>query len=272
MISPLRYPGGKSILYDKVVKFINTNGLRQKTYTEPYSGGFGIGVKLLLCGAVENVIINDFDQCVYAFWKSLFFNTDRLVKLINETEINIENWRKQKNIYNNYKNFTELEVGFATLFLNRTNYSGVLKGGPIGGLEQKGKYKIDCRFNKERIIKIIRALAEKKDKVEIFNLDAIALIEKLKKQESEIFYYFDPPYVAKGKELYTNYYKDQDHENLATRIHATTAKWIMTYDNCDLIKKLYERYNPQEFSLRYSAGQAKTGSELFISNVKTEEF
>ncbi len=145
--SPLRYPGGKGNLYEKIREIMRENNLLDRTYTEPFAGGFGIGLNLMLNGDVKDFIINDFDNHIYSFWQSVFFETNELIKLIYDVKIDLETWNTQKEIYDNQQNYTLLEVGFATFFLNRTNYSGIIKGGPIGGSEQKSKYKIDFRFN-----------------------------------------------------------------------------------------------------------------------------
>ena len=69
----------------------------------------------------------------------------------------MKEWEKQKRIYENTR--SEFLLGFATFFLNRTNYSGVITGGPIGGFEQKGQWKIDARFNKKSLIDRIERIS-----------------------------------------------------------------------------------------------------------------
>ena len=265
-LSILRYPGGKSRLYDFVRTIIRENHLQNKIYVEPFAGGFGLGLKLLLNGDVEKVIINDYDYHIYCFWKCVFMSTDELIDKIKTVDINIQEWHKQKNIYANYQAYSELEIGFSALFLNRTNYSGVLRGGPIGGLEQKGKYKIDCRFNKQRIINRIIEIAKFKDQVEVYNFDAIQLIQELKPRENKLFFNFDPPYVKKGPVLYLNSYKEDDHTKLKDAITHIQTEWIMTYDNDELIKNLYGEYEITLLTLGYSMHHKRTEKELFISN------
>lgn len=70
------------------------------------------------------------------------------------------------------------ELGFAMFFLNRTNRSGILDAGPIGGYDQSGTYKIDCRFNKEVLIKKISKIAECKNSVRIYNQDISAFLRR----------------------------------------------------------------------------------------------
>lgn len=272
--SPLRYPGGKGQLYKQIKQIILNNDLCGKTYTEPFAGGYGLGIKLLLNSDVKHAIINDFDYHIYAIWQCIFFETSSFIELIKKTPIDIEMWRIQKEIYNEYQNHSLLEVGFSAFFLNRTNYSGVLKGGPIGGIKQLGKYRIDCRFNKERLIQAIERIGSLRDCVEIYNMDVNEFIDIIiLNRQNELFVNFDPPYVTKGEVLYKNYFSEEDHIRLAKKITANlnNVKWIMTYDDCDLIKEIYKNYNPNKFNLQYYAGKKRIGNELLISNLKDLE-
>ena len=268
--SPLRYPGGKGQLYEKVKEIMFEHNLFDRIYTEPFAGGFGIGIKLLTNGDVNRVIINDADKHIYAFWYSVFFETEKLIKLIEKTPINIDSWREQKAIYNNRRIRSLIKLGFSAFFLNRTNYSGVLKGGPIGGLNQEGAYKINCRLNKGDLIKRIQILGALRNQVEVYNMDAIDFINQvILPRQNEVFVNFDPPYVKKGPQLYKDYYNINDHENLANHIIAVLgeAKWIMTYDDCQLIADLYQKYNPEQYVLTHTAGKVKQGKELLIKNL-----
>jgi len=266
-MSLLRYPGGKAKIYPVVKNIIETNNLRDKIYVEPFSGGFGLGLKLMLNGDIKSFIINDFDRHIYSFWKSVFTHTKKLIEMIENTDVTIEQWRIQKNIYMNPKGHSILEIGFSTLFLNRTNFSGILMSGPIGGFNQRGSNKLGCRFNKDKLIELIRKIASHKKNVKVYRKDAVKLIRKLKPSEQDIFYNFDPPYVNKGKELYLNAFERKDHVVLKDEISRVKTKWIMTYDNVDLIKNLYAEYNQSEFDLLYSVSSKRKERELMISNI-----
>lgn len=269
--SPLRYPGGKGKLYKTVRKLIFDYKLCNKSYVEPFAGGYGIGIKLLLNGDIHHAIINDYDYHIYAIWYCIFYETESFVKLINDTPIDLQVWKKQKKIYNDYLEYSLLEVGFSAFFLNRTNYSGVLEGGPIGGFDQKSKYKINCRFNKKRLIDLIDKISNFKNSVEIYNMEVNDFIDNLiLHRQDELFVNFDPPYVTKGEILYKNYFQQADHEQLAEKIKNTmnNVQWIMTYDDCELIRELYKVYNPQNYNLRYNAGVKRLGNELIITNLK----
>ena len=147
--SPLRYPGGKSKLEKFVASVCDLNNITDH-YIEPYAGGASIALHLLFNGHVKRVTINDLNLSLYAFWNSVLNHAEKFCTLIENTEIDIKNWKQLKGIQKN-KTANLFELGFSTFFLNRTNHSGILDGGIIGGVNQNGKYKIGCRFNKKKI-------------------------------------------------------------------------------------------------------------------------
>ncbi|HHJ8305885.1 TPA: DNA adenine methylase, partial [Streptococcus pyogenes] len=170
-ISPLRYPGGKSQVYDYVRELVIANDAI--TYIEPYMGGMGIALKLLLNNNVHKIMVNDYDKAIYAFWYSVLNYTEQLIEKINTTPITIDEWKLQREVQKNKNNCDDLlTLGFSTLFLNRTNRSGIIKAGVIGGLKQDGNYKLDCRFNKEKTIKKIKLIASYKKQIKLYNMDA----------------------------------------------------------------------------------------------------
>lgn len=273
-LSPLRYPGGKSKIYKKVKTLIESNKLGNKTYVEPFAGGFGIGISLLRDNIVQAAVLNDFDSHIYHFWVSVFHHTDELLKKIKDTPITIEEREIQKNIYNDIS-ADVLSDGFATLFLNRVNFSGVIKGGPIGGLAQSGAYKLDCRFNKEVIKKKIESIALLKNRIALYNCDASELIiNQLGEIKDTAFFNIDPPYVVKGSRLYTNYFKESDHRNFEQVIdeHLKKIPWIITYDDCDLIRDIYKQYSMTGYNIQHNAGGSVLGREVVITNIPTGSF
>ncbi|WP_018214277.1 DNA adenine methylase [Desulfitobacterium hafniense] len=274
-LSPLRYPGGKSKIYEKVKNLIVANGYEGRTYVEPFAGGFGIGIGLLCEGVVKAAILNDYDSHIYNFWYSLLNDTENLLRLISDTPITIEERERQKLNYRD-ADADSLRDGFATLFLNRVNFSGVIKGGPIGGLAQTGTYKVDCRFNKADISSKIETIAKLKSKIKLYNKDAGYLIRmSLMKMKAPMFLNIDPPYVIKGSQLYTNFFTEGDHLNLQRVIVKyldADYPWIITYDDCPLVRDLYKRFHLQEYGITHNAGGTVPGKEIVITNLPTDKF
>lgn len=264
--SPLRYPGGKAKVSDFVQCLIKENALLDGTYVEPYVGGGSVALSLLFNEYVRDIYINDKDLSIYAFWHSVLHESDALCKLIKETPINVDTWFKLKKYQSDKGNIDLLNLGFSTFFLNRTNRSGILKAGVIGGYDQTGNYKIDARFNKDDLIKRIQRITDYADRIHLTNEDAVILIQRLKGElPNKTLFYLDPPYYVKGKGLYMNYYNDQDHQDIANAIkEIRNHNWILSYDNVSFILDLYSNYRKQTFELNYSASNSGKGEEIMI--------
>lgn len=264
--SPLRYPGGKGKISPYFKKVLKENFLCDGVYVEPYAGGASVALSLLFNEYVSKIVINDVDRSIFAFWHGILNETEKFCKLIEETPVNITTWKKQKAVQNKKDKCGLLELGFSTFFLNRTNRSGILKAGVIGGINQRGLWKIDARYNKDDLIRRIKRIAQYKERIEIYNLDARILVRRLSKVlSSKTLFYFDPPYHIKGKDLYLNYYCDKDHKKIAELINTLKKqKWIITYDNTALIRELYREYRKSVYSLKYSASKPKIGEEIMI--------
>lgn len=271
--SPLRYPGGKSQLYNFVRYTIYQNNIKNPIYIEPFAGGAGLAIELLLNQDVESIVINDIDIAIYSFWYSVLYRVDDLISLIEKTPITINEWKKQKAIYESQKSYPSLDLGFATFYLNRTNRSGIIKGGPIGGLDQSGKYKIDCRFNKEDLINKIRKISSNRDKIFLYNYDAVYFIQNVlsKFPSEQLFIFFDPPYFKEGKKLYTNFYTYDDHKDLCYAIKGIKkSHWINTYDYNKNIAELYKNIPTKIFNVQYSANRKRKEKEFLFHNPITE--
>lgn len=265
-VSPLRYPGGKAKVASFVQELIIQNNLLDGTYVEPYVGGGSVALCMLFNECVSDIYINDIDLSIYAFWHSILMDSERFCRLIHDTPVNMAVWKKQRDIQANKLKEDLLTVGFSTFFLNRTNRSGILNAGVIGGNDQTGKYKIDARYNKSDLIRRILRIAEYSDRIHLSNLDALELINDLRLKLSEkTLFYFDPPYYVKGKGLYLNYYNDENHREIATVIKKLNRyKWIISYDNVEFITSLYSDFRQQIFELNYSASNSGKGKEVMV--------
>lgn len=266
--SPLRYPGGKTKIYSYVRKILEYNDLLGHTYVEPFAGGAGLAIKLLLNGDVRRIVINDYDPAIYAFWYSVLNYTEDLCELIQRTEITPSEWQRQREIYLQQNISNSLELGFSTFFLNRTNVSGIIKGGMIGGQDQNGNYGIEARFNKPDLIRKIQNIAKHKRQIVLYNLDAKELLQpQYLGQFNKVFINFDPPYVKKGAKLYENSFSEEDHRTLCGRISQCGCKWIVTYDVCPLVANLYSSFRCSYLDITYSVHKTKKAQEyIFFSN------
>ena len=262
--TPLRYPGGKGKFCYFIKALLEKNNLVNGHYIEPYAGGAGIALELLQLEFVTDVHINDIDPAVYSFWHSVLNEPEALCRKILETEVSIAEWHRQKEILNSSEN--SLALGFATFFLNRTNRSGILKAGVIGGKSQEGKWKLDVRFNKTELVQRIKNISERKSRIHLYNLDAISFLNTvlpLIPQRSLI--YLDPPYYVKGQGLYRNFYEHKDHVEIRDYVTNVLDKnWLVSYDNCTEIRDIYKGHRMFDYALQYTAQDKKVGSELMV--------
>jgi len=247
---------------------IHENGLDRGHYAEPYAGGCGLALSLLFRSVVHEIHVNDIDRGIWSFWHSVLNDSDNFIDMMMTTPVTLDEWHRQRDIYNEKTPSTVLEMGFALFFLNRTNRSGIIRNASvIGGKKQDGAYKIDCRFNKVALADKIRRIQKYKHRIHLYNLDAIDFIQHTNEVLPErSLYCIDPPYYMKGSTLYTNFYEHADHEMLARAIEALDRPWVLTYDNADEIRKMYERFEQYLFSLNYSVAVKRKGTELFVAS------
>jgi DNA adenine methylase len=271
--TPLRYPGGKGKLAAYIKAVIKANGLLDGEYAEPYAGGAAVALELLFHEYVSRVHINDLSRPIFSFWQTALGQPERLFKLIKDTPLTMRAWDKQKKIFANADDHDDVALGFATFFLNRTNRSGILNGGVIGGRDQDGPWKIDARFNRDELIGRIGAIAKMKSRIRVTRMDALTFLNAGSVAWPEkTLIYLDPPYYAKGRDLYYDYYQHDDHVRVERYVaeHMASKKWIVSYDNVPTIRSLYKAYQQIVYRIGYSARESRQGSEaMFFSNTLT---
>lgn len=264
--SPLRYPGGKAALAPLVAEVISRNGLADGNYAEPYCGGAGVALELVTGEIVRTIYLNDADPRIYAFWHSILYDTERFLRLLWDTPVNVSQWKRQKEIM--VRSASDmLSTGFSTFYLNRCSRSGILSAGPIGGFRQNGKWGIDARFSKAELAKRINCLANYSNRITISNLDALVFLTNLEQNlraVKKILIYLDPPYFSMGNRLYFNYYTHEDHEELANHMRSCNLKWILSYNDVFQIRRLYQGFPMKRANLIYHANIRKKGRELLV--------
>lgn len=269
--TPLRYPGGKGKLAAYVKEIIRANKLYDGEYVEPYAGGAAIALELLFQEYVAQIHINDLSQPVYSFWKAVLNDTEELCRLIRNTPLTVTAWDRQKKVFANPEDHSYVRLGFATFFLNRTNRSGILNAGIIGGRDQTGPWKIDARYNTDELIFRIESIAKMRRRIRLTRSDALALLRfGLPRWTSKTLIYLDPPYYEQGRELYYDFYKPEDHADLAAFIRANMddRAWIVSYDNVGPISDLYSGFRNVVYNVGYTARTTRVGKEVMFFSPK----
>lgn len=264
IISPLRYPGGKSYLYSTLRSIVRENNLVGGTYIEPYAGGAGAALGLLITGQVEQIVLNDLDPAIYAFWRAAVSDPELFAAKIQGAVLSVPEWETQRYAYLNADREDYMTLGFATFYLNRTNRSGTLNGGPIGGKDQTGNYKIDARFNKATLTERLRLIGLYRKKIVVTSKDGKEVIEEHSGHDRTLIY-ADPPYFEKAGSLYLNSFTAKDHEELAVCLNSrNSANWVLTYDNVPQVAELYAERRQQLVSLNYSAHRVMKAKEILV--------
>lgn len=263
--TPLRYPGGKQRLTPFIQEILLENNITDH-YVEPYAGGAGVAIELLVSRKIKFVHLNDASVGIYAFWYSVLNYTQELCNLIATASLTVEEWQRRKEIVKKSDTSNLLELGFSTFFLNRCNRSGILSAGLIGGLNQEGNYKMDARFSRNDLIQRIEGISLFRDQIFITNFDAEYYINNyISNLADNCLVYLDPPYFEKGSNLYLNSYKKEDHEQLSFVIQKDIKqKWILSYDGAPEIVNMYSDRKHFIYDLQYNAERVYKGKEIFI--------
>lgn len=264
--SPLRYPGGKGKLQPFMELVIDKSGHNGGTYIEPFAGGAGLAIGLLRKNYVSQIVINDYDKRIYSFWRAALSESERFIEMIHTIPLTMDEWYKQREICIGEASKYSFGLGFATFYMNRTNRSGIIKGGVIGGVDQAGAWKLDVRFNRDELAKRIEAIAAFKSSIVLYNQDIKTLINNyIPKYGKDSLVFFDPPYYKKGKQLYINYFNHGDHVEIEKRIRQQVkCDWVVTYDDVPEIEEIYKKHRIHKFDLNYSVANNGAASEIIV--------
>lgn len=263
-LSPLRYPGGKRKLANFFKLLMLENGVIGSSYVEVFAGGASVGLALLLEEYASEIVINDLNASVHAFWRAVLEETNELCALIRGTPVTIEEWHRQRAIQSD-PNASTLELGFSTFFMNRTNRSGIIAGGVIGGQSQQGKWKLDARYNVHDLVERVRRIGRARSRITLLREDGIKLTESwLPRLDPNVVVYIDPPYFVKGDDLYQNAYEAEDHARLASAVRNLDHDWVVSYDAAPEINEYYGWAKRLEYGIHYSAARRYSGDEIMF--------
>ena len=252
-----------------VGRLLEANQLWNVQYVEPCAGGASLALALLYGEYASCIHINDLSRPVFAFWYTALYNTDQLCRRIERAEVTMEEWHHQRKIYESSEEASLSDLGFATFFLNRTNRSGIIGGGVIGGKDQTGNWKLDCRFAKKELIRRIRKVSHYRSRIHLYQQDALGFTDDIvSRLDGNVLVFYDPPYIERGHSLYLDNYVLDDHRRLANRVSSLRQPWIVTYDyDASVGHELFPRHRCLKFELSYSAQSRHHGREaMFLAD------
>ncbi|MNM21183.1 D12 class N6 adenine-specific DNA methyltransferase [compost metagenome] len=267
LYTPLRYPGGKGRFAPYVAEIMRANDLSGGHYLEPYAGGAGVALILLFDGIASDVHINDADPAIRDFWIAATRHTSTLIQMVESEPVTMEAWHHWRSVLFGSTETDLVGRGFATLFMNRTNRSGILKAGVIGGKAQAGEYKLDARYMRDALAARIAKIGEYSKHIHVYGEDALALLARCADFLPErSLIYLDPPYYIKGQGLYRNFYEHDDHLAIARQLQSPNfpRPWIVSYDDAPEIRAMYAPSQGMGYGLRYTAHSRYIGSEVMF--------
>ena len=226
--SPLRYPGGKSAMAGLLSEIRRLNRLGDHAIAEPFAGGAGAALTLLYLEETPEIHINDVDPAIHDFWWNLVSKPQPFVDMLSKTRVSMAEWRRQRDVYRDRGRVSRVRRGFSAFYLNRCNRSGIImNGGPIGGVMQAGRWKLNARFNKPELLRRCGKVTEYRDRIQVSCRDGVDFISSL--DADSTFFFIDPPYFAKGQTLYLNALDDEYHSALSARLKVMSdAAWVLT--------------------------------------------
>jgi len=280
----MRYPGSKMKLLDHILPIIKEYNF--DIFVDVFAGSGSVSLALMQEKKVPGTkpiqyIINDKDYNLYTLWFSIFFHTDELKEKILNYTPKVEDFFQFKTDLsigkcNNNNNNNCIDIAFKKLIIHCISYSGLgtMAGSPIGGINQNSNYKINCRFNPKKI-------CEKIDKIrlyrhslfnrsetndgDVYNEDFSFFFENcIWESHYKAFFYLDPPYFLKGKDLYQFSFTDDQHKLLAQKLHETKHDWLLSYDDHPFIRYLYRDCIIQEIPVKYTTNGIVDKVELLI--------
>lgn len=266
-LSPLRYPGGKARLAPYLASLLRQQRPRPTAYAEPFAGGAGAALRLLVDEHVDTIHINDLNPGISAFWRAVTTQPAQFEERVREADVTIDAWHEAVATYTAPADHDDLDLGFATFLLNRCNRSGILDARPIGGLDQTGTWKIDARYNPDALAQRIRLIGQYSARIRVTQLDARDFITRLEQADhaERTFMYVDPPYLGQGEHLYMDSLTIDDHRDLAQRLRDTPLKWFLTYDaDPRITDELYAGLRCKEFDIAHTAQRQHVGTEYAV--------
>lgn len=241
-------------------------------YREPFFGGGAIGFEVLkLLPTRASIWINDKDFGVASLWKSVHESPNELIERVQRFTPSVDAFYRLKE-EDGRTDLHPVETGFRKFALHQTSFSGngVMAGGPIGGRGQRSEFNVSCRWNADRHcleIKRLHALLSRfGNRVRITSGDFDKLIADA---PEHAFVYADPPYYKAGPQLYKHALSDDDHRRLSSALRSCRGPWVLSYDDHQFIRELYQWADIRSVSLTYTTavaqGQRRKNSELVIT-------
>lgn len=278
-LSPLRYPGGKATIAQHLgdVYLAQDGHMPIEIWIEPFAGGAGAALDLLTRDVVDEAWLIDAHPALAAFWGTVIDDGERLAAVVAATVPTMQLWEQSREVLE-AGDVGTFDLAYAAFVINRCSRSGIVapRSGPMGGRHQTGRYTIASRFNGPPLADRILHVHSLRSRLRVHHGDGIGYIEQLNDSGivDEVVLFVDPPYIREGNRLYANGLDPAAHQRLSAALHATEARWLLTYDNhCDVQDVLYPDHRVVPFNIRNTANRARLATELAVlsNNLQVDE-
>lgn len=263
----IRYPGSKDKITKKLLRFFPEQLMdelfqgKRIEYREPFFGGGAVGMRVLRRNipARANVWLNDKDFGMACLWRAVLEDHENLIALVRDFTPTVDAFYRFRE-EDGKKGLDPTRVGFQKLALHQISFSGLgaKAGGPLGGRKQSSEYNVDCRWNATRHCQDIvdaHRLLSKFASVKITSGDFAKLVDGA---PPHAFIYADPPYFEKGGQLYKFDMSDEDHRRLSESLRNCQAPWVLSYDDHERIRALYDWADIHSIDLTYTIATSRS--------------
>jgi DNA adenine methylase len=269
------YPGGKSRAVKKIVETLDLDLSKYRQVVEPFCGGAAFTLGTLPQGGEG--WLNDMDFDLMALWMSIVHFPDALCDAVTSAKIEAEDfYRLREKLLKPRKQVTRKDAvvrcALDKLIIHKISFSnmGEMSGSPVGGKNQTGAWKFDCRWKPDLICKRIKDASELLEGVCLTNWDYQTVFRWLRKDD---FVFIDPPYVDAGAKCYKHSFTMANHVALAKAVKSLRCEWAITYDYHPSIVEMYSWADVYDLEFKYFMSSAyrsgetmKVGKELLITN------
>ena len=242
--SLLRYPGGKSRAVPEIMALIPPH---IKRLASPFIGGGSVEIACAANGM--EVFGYDVFEPLVNFWKQILRAPLEIKRQAEKYHpLSRAAFYALQADYQNIK--TKGEKAAAFYVLNRSSFSGTTLSG--------GMSPDHPRFTKSSLDRL------GKFRIQGLRVEKMDFRDSIAKHQRD-FLYLDPPYLN-GQKLYGmrgDTHHGFDHLALA-RLLKRRGGWILSYNDCACVRKLYDGYQILTPQWTYGMGGEKKSSEVLI--------
>jgi len=234
LVSPFRYPGGKTWLLGEVRCWLASRCLKPEVLVEPFAGGGSVSLYAIGEGLVDRAVLVELDPDVACVWRvMLSADADALCT-------KIRSFRADEGALNDALAVapdTEVNRAFAVLLRNRTNHGGILATG-AGRLRRGERGKgLFSRWYPETLARRIHGIHDMRGRLEFREGDGLGVMGEWFGERA--VWFVDPPYVEgnrnAGARLYR--YSDVPVDSVLDACAGFGGDFLLTYEDDGLIRE-----------------------------------